>query len=173
MTEIEFNHLDPLGDAVGEVCDRWFASAEFAEIKAALQRVSAALPPTYSVSIDVELRVFDTAREQGMNLLTVGVNTSGGAPPFHTSSDSSVHRYTVDGDICAVPHDRCPHCWGIWDFKLEHPACRHCGYALGKEIRLVLDRDVCPHCERGRISAQNSKCGECGFRVDPSYVYWG
>src|SRR5438067_932746 len=119
MTESEFNRLDPLADAVDDACDRWFASPEFADLKAALQRISAALPPTYALSINVELRVFDSTRERGLNLLTAGINTSGGAAPFVTSGDSSIHRYTVGGDICAVPHDRCPHCWGEWDSKLE------------------------------------------------------
>jgi hypothetical protein len=173
MTESEFNSLDPLADAVNEASERWFSSPEFAELKSALQRISAVLPPTYSVSIDVDLRVFDAKRERDLNLLTIGINACGGEAPHGASSDSSIHRYTVGGEICAVPHDRCPHCWGQWDWKLQQPACPHCRYALGKDIRLLLDRDLCPHCERGAISARNPACPDCGFRVDPSYVYWG
>ena len=38
---------------------------------------------------------------------------------------------------------------------------------------LLLDSDVCPHCERGRITSDNLTCGKCGFTIDPRYVTWG
>ena len=83
MTESEFRTLDPLADALDEACARWFASPELAALKDALRKAVASLPPTYSVSIDVELRVFDNEREQVLNLLTTGLNTDhgGGAVP--------------------------------------------------------------------------------------------
>jgi hypothetical protein len=173
MKESEFRSLDSLADALDQQCDRWFASPEFAALKAALRKASAVLPPTYSVAINVELHVFDGDREQGMSLLTTGVNTSQGEAPYRTAGDSSIHRYIVGGEICELPQDRCPHCWKAWDFKLQHPTCPGCSYSLGKEVKLLLDRDTCPHCERGSISAQQLTCSECGFRVDPSYVAWG
>jgi hypothetical protein len=73
------------------------------------------LPLTYTVSIDVELRVFDNEREQSLNLLTTGLSTAREVEPYRTSGDSSVHRYVAGGEICEVPHDRCPQCWGSWD----------------------------------------------------------
>src|SRR5262249_27448509 len=146
MKESEFKSVDRLADSLDEQCDRWFASPEFAALKLALRKASAALPPTYSIAINVELRVFDGDREQGLSLLTTGLNTSQGEAPYRTTGDASVHRYIVGGEICELPHDRCPHCWGEWDFKLQHPTCPSCGFALGKEVKLLLDRDMCPHC---------------------------
>ena len=173
MKEAEFKNLDPLADTLNEQCDRWFESPEFAALKESLRAVVASLPQTYSVSIDVELQVFDTKRERGFSLLQTGLNAAHAADPYRTSGDSSVHRYIVDGEICQLPHDRCPHCWDIWDFKLEYPECSRCGYALGQQVRLLLDSDVCPHCERGTISSTQLSCKECGFTLNPTYVTWG
>ena len=41
----------------------------------------------------------------------------------------------VDGEIQLVPHDRCPKCYGVWDFKLKHTSCSECGAALGREVK--------------------------------------
>ena len=84
MTESEFRTLDPLADALDEAA-RWFASPELAALKDALRKAVASLPPTYSVSIDVELRVFDNEREQAINLLTTGLNTDHGGEPYRIS----------------------------------------------------------------------------------------
>lgn len=173
MKDSEFKSLDPLADALSEQCERWFASDDLAAVREALCKLSALLPPTYSLSVDVELRVFDPERKQSLSLLTMGLCTSGGKEPYCTTGDSTIHRYIVGGEICELPHDRCPHCWGNWDFKLQHPACPQCGYSLGKEVRLLLDSDVCPHCEEGKISMSQPTCRKCGFRVDPAFVTWG
>ena len=173
MTESEFRTLDPLAEALDEACDHWFASPELTALKDALRKAMASLPPTYSVSVDVELRVFDSERERSLNLLTTGLSAARGAEPYRTYGDSSVHRYVAGGEICEAPHDRCPQCWGDWDNKLEHPGCSHCGVQMGRDVRLLLDGDVCPHCERGRITSNNLTCGECAFTIDPRYVTWG
>ena len=174
MKASEFKALDPLAGALDERCDRWFASPEFAALKEALVRAAATLPPSYSMSVDVELRVFDSARERGgLSLLRTGLSASGEGELYRTAGDSTAHRYVVGGEICELPDGRCPRCWGDWDFKVRQPTCPQCRYSLGKEVKLLLDRDLCPHCERGSISAENPTCGECGFRVDPSFVNWG
>lgn len=173
MKEAEFKALDPLADAVSAQTERWFASAELVALKQALAKVSALLPSTYSLSVDVELRVFDPSRKQALTLLTTGLCTSEGKEPYGTTGDATIQRYVVGGEICELPHDRCPHCWGEWDFKLQHPTCPQCGYALGKEVRLLLDSDVCPHCEEGKISTSQPSCRKCGVRVDPTFVTWG
>jgi hypothetical protein len=64
-----------LADALDEACDHWFASPELAALRDALRKAVASLPLTYSVSIDVELRVFDNEREQSLNLLTTGLRS--------------------------------------------------------------------------------------------------
>ena len=173
MKEKEFKSLDPVADKLNEECDRWFNSDNLTALREAIRRVSASLPEKHSISIDLELRVFDSDREKGLRILTTGLSTSGGEELYRTSGDSSVHRYLVDGDIRQLPHDYCPNCWGDWGFKLMHPICPGCGFSMGKEIKLLLDTDVCPNCEKGSVSAGSPSCDECNFTVDPTYVSWG
>jgi hypothetical protein len=173
MKEAEFKNLEPLADQIYQRSDEWFDSPAFAAVKAALRDASALLPSHFSVSVEVVFRVFDEKREQDLPLMTTGVNTSGGKEPYRTDGDSTVHRYVTDGEICQVPHDRCPHCWGDWDFKLLHRTWRHCGYALGKEVKLLVDSDVCPNCEQGTVSLAMPICEKCEFVADSSTITWG
>lgn len=173
MKATEFAVLDPLVESLDESCEQWLMSDQLAELREALRKAAAALPPNYSVTIDVELRVFDQERDQAMHLLSTGLSSSGGATPYRTSGDCSIHRYIADGELCELPHDRCPRCWDIWDFKQKHPACSHCGASLGHDVKLLLDRDTCPHCEKGHLTAHKPQCDNCGFMIDPSFVNWG
>lgn len=173
MRAAEFASLDPVAEALNEQCDKWLMSEQLANVREALRKAAAELPSNYSVSIDVELRVFDRDRGHSMYLLTTGLCSCGAEPPYRTSGDASVHRYIADGELCELPHDRCPRCWDCWDFKLEHPECAHCGAKLGRDVKLLLDRDTCPHCDQGRLSPQKPKCDKCGFLLNPDFVNWG
>ena len=72
-----------------------------------------------------------------------------------------------------VPHDYCPKCWDRWDFKWKNPSCGHCGATLGKEVKILLDTDICPYCELGNVTAAKPTCDRCGYQVDSSAVVWG
>lgn len=173
MTEAEFAQLDPIADELSSASHRWFESLEFQELKAALQKATSVLPKNYSVTIEIELQVFDMNRENAIALLRTGLESHEGNIPHVVTGDSSVHRYAVNGEICSVPHDYCPHCWGSWDFKFRHPTCQTCGYSLGKEVKVVLDRDLCPCCEKGEVTIRNPKCDHCDYTVNPTQAYWG
>ncbi len=41
------------------------------------------------------------------------------------------------------------------------------------KVKLLLDSDVCPHCERGTVCRENPSCDDCGFTIDPDVVVWG
>ena len=73
----------------------------------------------------------------------------------------------------AIPHDRCPLCWGEWDCKLDKTSCPSCGVSLGMKVKLLLDSDVCPDCERGTVCRENPSYDDCGFTIDPDVVVWG
>ena len=107
------------------------------------------------------------------SLLTLGLSTSEGKPPFKIYGDSTPQKYVVNGEIQVVPHDRCPHCYGVWDFKLNHLSCTECGATMGQEVKLLLDTDVCPFCEEGKVSLTAPVCEKCGHQIDPSVVVWG
>jgi hypothetical protein len=38
---------------------------------------------------------------------------------------------------------------------------------------MLLDSDVCPFCEEGKVTARKPRCTNCGFQVDGSLVAWG
>ncbi len=44
---------------------------------------------------------------------------------------------------------------------------------MGKEIKLLLDSDVCPFCGDGTVTVSKPVCNQCGFKIDPSTVVWG
>lgn len=108
MTEAENRILDPLAESLNEACDRWFATPEMAALAQALRQAAASLPPSFTVSMDVELRVFDSERERSLTLLTTGIVVQADGEPYRASGDSTVHRYIVDGTLSELPHDRCP-----------------------------------------------------------------
>ena len=55
----------------------------------------------------------------------------------------------------------------------DHRSCRECGATLGDNVKILLDTDVCPNCEQGRISMTNPVCSKCGYKVDLNLVVWG
>ncbi|MCA9138082.1 MAG: hypothetical protein KDB00_15020, partial [Planctomycetales bacterium] len=112
-------------------------------------------------------------REHSLPLLQTGLSSSDGATPYQVWGDSSPQRYIVKGEMVIAPHDRCPECWGPWDFKESNPSCPECGIEMGPHVKLLLDSDCCPNCEKGRVSASNPQCSECGYAVDPNHVAWG
>ena len=44
---------------------------------------------------------------------------------------------------------------------------------MGREVKLLLDTDVCPFCEEGKVSLTAPVCDKCGQRIDPGIVVWG
>lgn len=82
-------------------------------------------------------------------------------------------RYVVKEGIQVVPHDRCPTCWQVWDFKWSNPSCPHCDTTLGENCKILLDSDVCPFCEDGKVSMAKPRCNKCGHEIDPKTVVWG
>jgi hypothetical protein len=173
MDRSSFESADPILDEMATIVDQLLDSDQFSAVRLALARLSEAVGPRYSVCLNVCVEVFDEERPHALPLLTTGLSTSKGQTPYKTFGDSTPQRYVVDGDIQVVPHDRCPRCYGLWDFKFNNPSCSGCGATLGQEVKLLLDTDVCPFCEEGKVSMTDSACAKCGQRIDPDLVVWG
>jgi len=173
MDQSSFEALEPLLDEMAESLERIFDSDQASAVRLALTRMSEAVGPRLSVNLNVTVDVFDGDRLQSLPLLTTGLSTSEGKPPYQTWGDSTPQKYVVGGEIQVVPHDRCPRCYGAWDFKFKHPTCPGCGATLGRDVKLLLDTDVCPFCEEGKVSLSDPACERCGHRVDPETVVWG
>jgi hypothetical protein len=165
-----FQAMQPLLDRLAELAEAQLDSAELRGLVAQLANL-AGDKKIASVSISVE--VFDEVRECSLPLLTTGVSALPGKEPFRTWGDSAPQRYVVEDGIRVVPHDHCPNCWHVWDFKLQNPSCSQCGTTMGDKCKLLLDTDECPWCSEGKVTVANPRCGECGYEVDPRSVVWG
>ena len=173
MDRATFEAADKHVDRIAELVDEALGSPRFAELKRELAALSKAVGDRYSVDFTCLLNVFDGEAERGLSLLNTGLSCADGQEPYRSWGDSTAHKYIVDGEMMMVPHDHCPNCWGAWDFKFNHHTCPECGVSLGKEVTILLDSDICPSCERGKISSKEPTCGECGFDIDPSFITWG
>lgn len=167
-----FEKLDPLVEELAEEVNMLVDGPALSKIKRQLTDVSRELGG-YSLTLEMNVQVFDPEREQNLPLIQTGLATSAGDEPYQVWADSTPQRYIVNGAMAIVPHDHCPACWGRWDFKELHPSCPDCGVAMGEEVKLLLDTDCCPRCEKGTVTATQSQCTECGFSVNPDHVSWG
>jgi hypothetical protein len=173
MDRSTFKSADLILDEMATMLDELLDSDQFSAIRLTLTRLSETVGPRYSVNLTVCVDIFDAERSDALPLLTTGLSTSKGEPPYKTYGDSTYQKYIVDGEIQVVPHDRCPMCYGVWDFKLIHPTCSECGATLGREVKLLLDTDLCPFCQEGKVSMTIPACGKCGQQIDPGIVVWG
>jgi hypothetical protein len=173
MDRRTFESLEPLLDEMAELIEQILDSDRSSALRVLLTRLSEVVGPRCSVNLDVTIDVFDEERLQPLPLLTTGLMTYEGKPPHRTWGDSTPQKYVVGGEIQVVPHDRCPRCYGAWDFKFKQPSCPGCGATLGRDVKLLLDTDVCPFCEEGKVSMTEPLCDRCGHQVDPENVVWG
>jgi hypothetical protein len=173
MDRSTFEPADLIVDEIAATLDELLDSDQFSAVRLALARLSKTLGPRYSANLTVCVDVFDAERSRPLPLLTTGLSTSKGETPHKTYGDSTPQKYVVDGEIEVVPHDRCPRCYGSWDYKLKHPSCLACGATMGREVKLLLDTDVCPFCEEGKVTMTLPVCAKCGQRIDTDVVVWG
>jgi hypothetical protein len=173
MKVAEFECLDPLADDLSKEFDAWIATPAMVAFRKALEEAAAALPEYLSLEISLELWAFNSTKEKAVRLLTTGVACFPGDISYCTAGDTTPARYVVDGELCQLPHDYCPRCWGSWGNKLGQPECPECGAQLGPNLKLLLDSDICPYCEQGQVSFVKPVCNRCGFAVNPEFVSWG
>jgi ribosomal protein L32 len=172
MKQSEFRQLEPIVDDIQDIIDEMINTGHFTEIQKLLTEAIAELPDSYSLSLNIDFSVFDNEREKEIKLLQTGLTTSEGEPYQH-SADTTPLKYMVDGEMCIVPEEFCPNCWGEWQFKFKHTTCQECGYELGKQVKYLLDDDTCPYCLEGEVTINNPVCEHCGEKVDPQKVVWG
>jgi hypothetical protein len=162
--------IQPLLDQVDNLVDQQLDAPELLQVLASLSQT---IGKGLTVSINVTVEVFDEAKDEPLPLLRTGISSTSGQEPHRTWNDSSLQRYVVEAGIQVVPHDRCPKCWGVWDFKFQHPTCEHCGATLGEDCKVLLDSDECPWCQEGKVTVVKPRCNQCGFVVDPRTAAWG
>lgn len=173
MDEKTIDKLTELADRIHEKFLELLENGEFDDIAESLEMNAKTLADGNSLNLGINLILFDGNREKPMQLLDTALTCNSGDTPFIASGDMTLHKYIVNGTIQKVPQDYCPNCWGEWAFKLTNPTCSECEYTMGKEIKLLLDTDICPHCEEGKVSMNQNKCDECGYTIANDMVEWG
>ena len=172
MDKTTFETADPIVNDIADAVTALLES-QTTQLRALLTQLNKAIGNRYAVSLDVSVGIFDRDEERIMPLLQTGLSGFEGEKPYHTWADSAPQRYVVGGEMLVVPHDRCPKCWEAWDFKFKHPTCEHCGATMGKDVKFLLDTDLCPFCEKGEVSMTKPVCDKCGYHVNPDTVTWG
>jgi hypothetical protein len=155
MDPEEFEAIQQLLDKIADIVDQQLGSEELGRF---LGELGTAVGKQVIASLNITVDVFDDDRESPLPLLTTGLSTSSGKEPYRTCGDSTPQRYIVEDSIQVVPHDRCPHCWEIWDFKLQNPSCLCCGTMMGDTCKLLLDTDECPWCNGGKGTVAQPRC---------------
>ena len=168
-----FEIANPIVDEIADAASVLFKDAALRDICKLLTKLKQALGSRYGIGLSLVVDVFDEEEDRCMPLLQTGLSGFGNEAPYQTWGDSTPQRYIADGEMLVVPHDRCPRCWEDWDFKFKHPTCASCGATLGVDVKVLLDSDVCPSCEEGKVSMSNPVCTKCGYHVDTKLVDWG
>lgn len=170
MNPETFHAIQPMLEKIAEIADKQFNNQELQSVLAEFANL---VGKRKIVSVSIVVDVLDEDNEASLPLLTTGLSVIHGQEPFRFWGDSSPQRYIVEDDIKEVPHDRCPACWQLWDFKLQNSSCPHCGIAMGQGCKLLLDTDECPWCNEGKVTSAEPRCDNCGHEVDPQKVVWG
>lgn len=173
MDKATFEIADPILDQIDGAITELLESAATEKLRNLFTELDKALGSHGVASLAVNVEVFDREKEHCLPLLQTGMSGFDDDKPYQVWGDSVPQRYIVGGEMQVVLHDRCPLCWEEWDFKFKHQSCAHCGAILGKDFKLLLDRDVCPFCLKGGVSVSNPVCDRCGCKVDPQFVVWG
>ncbi len=173
MDKDTFETIEPVLSDIGGVATELLKSAATEKLRSLLTELTNTLGKRYLVSLHLNVTVFDTEMERCLPVLQTVFTGFDRDKPHQAVGGSTPQHYIVDGEMLVVPHDRCPQCWGKWDFKLQRSSCPHCGVSLGNEVKILLDTDVCPNCEEGRVSVSHPRCGKCGTEVELSQVAWG
>lgn len=168
-----YDATNTLADYLVDELKRLFEEGKLADFEAKLKAAGKSLPEGCSLSLNFSVEVFDPAKDKALKTSDAGLEFDREHPPHFLTYAPTPAKYVVDGVIRKVPHDHCPHCWSRWNFKSKFRECPTCGYQMGREIKLLLDSDICPHCENSKISFAHPQCEACGFVVDKNLVTWG
>ena len=152
--------------------DQLDKEGRFDEVKEILSDLSKE-DSDYTPEIGFELCLTSERKENTIDILKTGISFSEESDGFRTEGSSSFSRYLLNGEIHDLPHEYCPNCWESWLYKFESLECPSCEIELGKDLKLLLDSDECPHCGEGKVTRDNPNCTSCNFFADPKYVSWG
>jgi hypothetical protein len=125
------------------------------------------------LSIGIDLKIYDGRREKVLELYTAGTQVFQDGEQSHFSGGDANEKFLLNGNIEVAPNGHCPMCYEEWPFKENKEACPNCSTTLGKELKFLIDNDICPHCNEGKVTRTSLVCDQCDFAVDPDLTTWG
>ena len=174
---MEFEHVNQIESVCDNVFDLFHSlndDDKFSELKKLMTLAAQKISDGQSITFSMRFTLDDSDLAKQIPFLDMGLTCGKDETPFFFEGVSTLATYVLsDGSVQRIPHDRCPCCWDNWDFKLDSPECPSCGIQLGKGVKQMIDSDICPHCEKGKVSMQSCKCNECGYELDSEKILWG
>jgi len=174
---MELKHIkmiEDVCDKMDELFKKLDKAGEFTKIKKLLEQAAGKLPEGQDIALNWAIKLSEPESDKPpIKYYDMGLVAPSKEEPYFFEGVSSLRTYIFKGDVIRVPNDICPNCWKDWDFKFRNNECECCGIVLGKELKILLDDDVCPFCEEGCVSVANPECDECDFVVDLNKILWG
>ena len=173
---MEIEHVNEIENLCDEMIDLYKtldSEKKFDKIQSLIEKACKNIPDSTGITLSFQLTLDKPEEDKHIPYYEMGITCVKNETPHFFEGTSSLATYVIENDVLRIPHDRCPKCWGIWDFKTLHPDCPCCGAKLGTDVRIMLDSNTCPKCEKGTVSIKKPLCTQCGYEIDPQYFSLG
>ena len=179
MNLAEFDQIDRFAVHLEDLLEKAIRDGSFGWLQKEMEKAVRGLPPEVSLRVKMKVELVHEDRENALRLSSMGFSAAGTGsdPSVQPHADplfdgATMQTYEVLGNLHRAPHDVCPNCWAPWSDKMSRLRCPHCFVEMGKEVRVVVEKGLCPNCEQGKVSPDDPVCPGCNRRIDPSCVVW-
>lgn len=135
-------------------------------------RVSDAAGEGRTAQLRVTFQIDDEVKPGVLPLIDITLRAHTGDEPCQRIMAVDLQCWARGAELVCVPRNQCPDCWQPWNFQQEHSVCQACGLQVGQSCLLVIEHELCPHCQEGQVTEDEPWCGECGYEVDDTRTIW-
>ncbi|MBL8034726.1 MAG: hypothetical protein JNJ69_13555 [Leptospiraceae bacterium] len=171
--EIDYGKAEDVAGLVEERFRQLIEEGAFADLEPYLASLGKTGSEDQAVTLTLQLKLSDSEREREVVVTEASRAYLNDGEVYDFCQSDAVVRYLCDNEIRVFQSNACPHCWGDWPDKHTNTTCPECGYEFGKQVKLLIDDDICPFCFEGKVSRQELRCNACGEQVDERFVSWG
>ena len=172
-SDINYAEAEELAMLVEERFLQLIEQGVFADLEDRLKALARTGTEDQAVTLSLQLRLSDSDRERELIVTEASRAWLNDGETCDFNHSDAMLRYLCDGEIKVFQGNSCPHCWGEWEDKTDHPVCPDCGYELGKDVKILIDENVCPLCFEGKVTRQEPRCTSCGEAIEERFVSWG
>ena len=166
MDKTIFEAADPITDEIAEATTELLESEATQKLRGLLAKLNKVIGTQYAVSLVLNVEVFDDEKKRNLPLLQTGMSgfdaspTRPGLTPRRNATSSVGKCWWLPMTVARSAGKS-----GISSscINLATIAMRH----WERDVKLLLDTDVCPWCEEGKVSMSQPTCSKCGHTVDP------